>query len=583
MKFAANFGRLLGKIFWPITLLMGVFDFITGFIDGFKEDGILGGLEGGLTKMLVGLIGMPLDLLKKGIEWILGKFGFDNAKATLEAFSFKKLITDMFSSLFGMIKGAVNWVKQLFTDPVAALKALWDGAMGGLKTLSDVVMWPINTAINWILGVFGLKEEGAPKFSFFDFVFGKDGIFAKAWKWITGIFSWGKEDEKAGDGFSLSGLLLKALDGIKTWLGNMFKFDSAGELFATAFNVLTFLPNIIFKGLQLISKWLLGLFGFDSAAEKVANADNWTIGSLVVGAFKAVKKWIVGLFSWGQKAGEIDGKKWSLLTMITSAVDSIFEWFKGIFDIDWNGMMTSLIPDWAPDWFKDALTPAGATEQASERLGESKERTGEIVKQELDINADATRARTNIKQGTKQRRKELQTEIANEQAEIAGGDAKGGVWGMQYERADRIKEREAELATLDSQEAAELAKVNQKEQEQLAPLQQESVRLQTEMAADEKIIAEGSQTTASAVQNSLPHMRTDIGLAMGVKHTPGNEIAAASSNMFSGGGGTNLVNAPVTTNSSSSTVVNVQTPRMATDPNTQKQSGYALSGWAKFD
>ena len=67
--------------------------------------------------------------------------------------------------------------------------------------------------------------------------------------------------------------------------------------------------------------------------------------------------------------------------------------------------------------------------------------------------------------------------------------------------------------------------------------------------------------------------------------TPGNDIAAASSNMFGGGAGdTNnvITNAPVT-NSNSSTVINVQTPKMATDPNTQKQSGYALSGWAKFD
>ena len=67
--------------------------------------------------------------------------------------------------------------------------------------------------------------------------------------------------------------------------------------------------------------------------------------------------------------------------------------------------------------------------------------------------------------------------------------------------------------------------------------------------------------------------------------TPGNDIAAARSNMFGGGAGdTNnvITNAPVT-NSNSSTVINVQTPKMASDPNTQKQSGYALSGWAKFD
>ena len=67
--------------------------------------------------------------------------------------------------------------------------------------------------------------------------------------------------------------------------------------------------------------------------------------------------------------------------------------------------------------------------------------------------------------------------------------------------------------------------------------------------------------------------------------TPGNDIVSAASDSMHGGGMGNMTNnvvAPVT-NSSSSTVVNVQTPRMASDPNTQKQSGYALSGWAKFD
>ena len=120
VEFAAGFGRILGKIFLPITLLISAFDFITGFMVGYKEGGIIGGLKGGLTKLFQGLIGMPLDLLKSAVSWILGKFGFKNAEKTLDAFSFKKLIADIIGSMFSMISKAVDWVKLLFKDPVAA-------------------------------------------------------------------------------------------------------------------------------------------------------------------------------------------------------------------------------------------------------------------------------------------------------------------------------------------------------------------------------------------------------------------------------------------------------------------------------
>jgi hypothetical protein len=56
--------------------------------------------------------------------------------------------------------------------------------------------------------------------------------------------------------------------------------------------------------------------------------------------------------------------------------------------------------------------------------------------------------------------------------------------------------------------------------------------------------------------------------------------------MFGGGSSnvnTNVVNAPTSNVRSSKTIVNLPQGRMASDPNTQKQSGYALSGWAKFD
>jgi len=396
--FATKFGTILGKIFLPITILMSAFDFITGFMEGYEEEGILGGLEGGLTKLFQGLIGMPLDLLKSAVSWILGVFGWNSAEKWLDSFSFSTLIGDMIRGMFDMIGKVVDWIKLLFTDPVAALSKLWDTLTGGYASIMDFLWAPVKAGIAWVMKLFGWDEAAAAteSFSISGYI---NGIFATIKEWFTDLFSWGAEKgETAAGGFSL-GLMLggvittvkdwfvglfewgaeagkdkegkwslstmvltvfgkvktwftnlfswasteddkdswvvstikDVVDTVKTWLGNMFKFDSASSILATAFNIVTFLPNIIFKGLTLVSKWLLGLFGFDDAAEKVANADNWTIGSMIVGAFKAVKDWVIGLFTWGKEKGETAAGGFSLWKMITGIFTSVKDWFFGIF------------------------------------------------------------------------------------------------------------------------------------------------------------------------------------------------------------------------------------------------------------
>ena len=75
------------------------------------------------------------------------------------------------------------------------------------------------------------------------------------------------------------------------------------------------------------------------------------------------------------------------------------------------------------------------------------------------------------------------------------------------------------------------------------------------------------------------------GFNLAPPQTPGDDIANASANMYSGGNSSIMasVNAPTNNISSNKTIINATMGRMARDPNTQKQSGYALSGWAKFD
>ena len=134
-KFAAGFGSVLGKIFLPITILMGAFDFITGFIEGFKVDGILGGLEGGFSKLFGNLLGIPLDLLKQGIAWILGKFGFEDASAALKTFSFKDLIQKAIGGIFDMFKSVINGIIETAAKLVSVIPGVGNKAASALRDM----------------------------------------------------------------------------------------------------------------------------------------------------------------------------------------------------------------------------------------------------------------------------------------------------------------------------------------------------------------------------------------------------------------------------------------------------------------
>lgn len=122
-RFATTFGRLLARIFFPISIIIGVFDSITGFLDGFKESEgeslvakVIDGIGGGIGKLFGNLVGIPLDLLKNVVAWILGKMGFENAEETLKSFSIADKLNEFIRGLFGYISSAVDWVIDFFTN-----------------------------------------------------------------------------------------------------------------------------------------------------------------------------------------------------------------------------------------------------------------------------------------------------------------------------------------------------------------------------------------------------------------------------------------------------------------------------------
>lgn len=112
MNALGSVGRIIGRLFYPFTLVMGIFDTVKGAIAGYEEEGFLGGITGAISGLLNSIVGAPLDLLKDAIGWILGKLGFENAQETLASFSIQDLITDLVMSPIEVLKRMINGLME---------------------------------------------------------------------------------------------------------------------------------------------------------------------------------------------------------------------------------------------------------------------------------------------------------------------------------------------------------------------------------------------------------------------------------------------------------------------------------------
>jgi len=101
-------GKLLLKVLWPITLLLETFNFITGFMEGYQRDGIIGGIRDGVNKVFNSIVAFPLNLLKDGVSWLLEKMGFSEASKILDQFTFTDLFGRLFDGLGGLITYAID-------------------------------------------------------------------------------------------------------------------------------------------------------------------------------------------------------------------------------------------------------------------------------------------------------------------------------------------------------------------------------------------------------------------------------------------------------------------------------------------
>ncbi len=150
LGFVGKFASILGKLFWPIQIVMTLWEGLKGGMEGFKKyegDGLINQIMGGLLGFIEGvaafLIGWPLDLLKSAVVWIGDKLGFD--MSFLESFSFEDIIGSLGTTMYDYILGGIQYIKDVFAniDIGAYLSGLVDRAMNGLKAVwAKIVSFP---------------------------------------------------------------------------------------------------------------------------------------------------------------------------------------------------------------------------------------------------------------------------------------------------------------------------------------------------------------------------------------------------------------------------------------------------------
>jgi len=105
-KLVGAVAKIVSKIAYPLMIVMGLFDGIMGAIEGFKEEGILGGVKGFVVGLINSVFMSFFDLIKDGISWLLGKLGFEDAEKFLDSFSFQ----DLFKEFVDLIYKPFEWL-----------------------------------------------------------------------------------------------------------------------------------------------------------------------------------------------------------------------------------------------------------------------------------------------------------------------------------------------------------------------------------------------------------------------------------------------------------------------------------------
>ena len=157
----AGIGRVFGRLFLPITIIMGIFDGLKGAtreMDKFKDAGffskLFAGTMGFLGGVLQGLVGIPLDLLKSLVGFIAGKLGFEGVQEFLSRpeFNIANIIGNLFSALIGGVLGFVQSIKDTIAN-IGMMGMVQNLALELVKIFKKIILFPTAVAAGAVKGL----------------------------------------------------------------------------------------------------------------------------------------------------------------------------------------------------------------------------------------------------------------------------------------------------------------------------------------------------------------------------------------------------------------------------------------------
>jgi hypothetical protein len=183
-------GKVIGKLFLPITLVMGIFDGYTGFMEEYEKeqnfiDGIRGAVEGIVDGFIGGFVRLATSAVAAGLEFL----GLENLATIIDNFG-----TDITANFKSAVGGLVDFVTGIFTlDLERITKGLKNLVGGTADFLFTLVTTPVDAAIAFVQDLFNLGDPENPftirGFLFGDEATGQEGVVTKAVNFVKDLFN----------------------------------------------------------------------------------------------------------------------------------------------------------------------------------------------------------------------------------------------------------------------------------------------------------------------------------------------------------------------------------------------------------
>ena len=227
----------IGKVFLPLTIILGVFDGYKGFEEEYKDEkSILDGLRGGIKGIIDGFIGSFVSIIGSAFNLVLGFFGLDKTGELIGGE--EGIASDIRKALNDTVGGLVDLITGLFSfDPERVMEGL-GSLLEGTVEWASLLFTPIDLAVGFIQDLFGIgDDDNKEPFRFKDYLFGEEGIIQQAIDFVKDIFT--VDFSAIGDKFFDMGRLLKAAllasgSYVATGL-NIFSDETAAEAYDRKF------------------------------------------------------------------------------------------------------------------------------------------------------------------------------------------------------------------------------------------------------------------------------------------------------------------------------------------------------------